>query len=83
MRYIRDFRVVVVVDVILSQEENSPEDPANPCVMYPTEEYSSYAECDDDYLRENIKEKRKKFFEFLDELDDISYRFKNEWKIGM
>ena len=41
-----------------SQEENSPEDPANPCVMYPTEEYSSYAECDDDYLREDIKEKR-------------------------
>ena len=64
MRFICDLSfvvvVVVVVDVILSQEENSPEDPANPCVMYPTEEYSSYAECDDDYLREDIKEKRKK-----------------------
>ena len=66
MRFIRDLSFVIVVvvvdvfDVILSQEENSPEDPANPCVMYPTEEYNSYAECDDDYLREDITEKRKK-----------------------
>ena len=34
-----------------SQEEYDPEDPANPCVNYPTEEYQSYAECDDHYVR--------------------------------
>ena len=34
-----------------SQEEYSPEDPANPCVNYPTEEYESYADCDDHFVR--------------------------------
>ena len=36
---------------LISQEEYSPEDPANPCVNYPTEEYASYADCDDHYVR--------------------------------
>ena len=36
---------------IISQEEYSPEDPANPCVNYPTEEYESYADCDDHFVR--------------------------------
>ena len=36
---------------ILRQEEYSPEDPANPCVNYPTEEYESYADCDDHFIR--------------------------------
>ena len=38
--------------LVFSQEEFSPEDPANPCVNYPTEEYSSYADCDDHFVRE-------------------------------
>ena len=39
---------------IFSQEEYSPEDPANPCVNYPTEEYESYADCDDHFVRRSL-----------------------------
>ena len=35
---------------IISQEEYSPEDPANPCAHYPTEQYESYADCDDHFV---------------------------------
>ena len=38
----------------ISQEEYSPEDPANPCVNYPTEEYESYADCDDHFVRKSL-----------------------------
>ena len=40
--------------MIFSQEEYSPEDPANPCVNYPTEEYESYADCDDHFVRKSL-----------------------------
>ena len=36
---------------LISQEEYAPEDPANPCVNYPTEEFESYADCDDHFVR--------------------------------
>ena len=37
-----------------SQEEYSPEDPANPCVNYPTKEYDSYTDCDDHFVRRSL-----------------------------
>ena len=37
-----------------SQEEYSPSDPAHPCVNYPTEEYHSYGECDDQFVRRSL-----------------------------
>ena len=39
---------------IISQEEYSPEDPANPCVNYPTEQYESYADCDEQFVRRSL-----------------------------
>ena len=39
---------------MFSQEEYSPEDPANPCVNYPTEQYESYADCDDQFVRRSL-----------------------------
>ena len=39
---------------MFSQEEYSPEDPANPCADYPTEEYESYADCDDHFVRRSL-----------------------------
>ena len=47
---------------IISQEEYSPEDPANPCVNYPTEEYESYADCDDHYVRSFLPPGLKPFW---------------------
>ena len=37
-----------------SQEEYSAEDPANPCVNYPTEHYESYADCDEQFLTRSL-----------------------------
>ena len=48
--------------VTFSQEEHSPEDPANPCVNYPTEEYSSYADCDDHFVRRSLPPGLKPFW---------------------
>ena len=48
--------------VTFSQEEYSPEDPANPCVNYPTEEYSSYTDCDDDFVRMSLPPGLKPFW---------------------
>ena len=48
--------------VTFSQEEYSPEDPANPCVNYPTEEYESYAECDDHFVRRSLPPGLKPFW---------------------
>ena len=45
-----------------SQEEYSPEDPANPCVNYPTEEYESYADCDDKFIRKFLPPGFKPFW---------------------
>ena len=45
-----------------SQEEYSPEDPANPCVNYPTEEYESYADCDDHFVRSFLPPGLKPFW---------------------
>ena len=39
---------------IFSQEEYSPEDLANPCVNYPTEQYESYADCDEQFVRRSL-----------------------------
>ena len=32
----------------------SPEDPAHPCVEYPTQRFRSYAECDEDFVRRSL-----------------------------
>ena len=47
---------------IISQEEYSPEDPANPCADYPTEEYESYADCDDHFVRTSLPPGLKPFW---------------------
>ena len=47
---------------MFSQEEYSPEDPANPCADYPTEEYESYADCDDHFVRKSLPEGLKPFW---------------------
>ena len=47
---------------LISQEEYSPEDPANPCVNYPTEEYESYADCDDQFVRKSLPPGLKPFW---------------------
>ena len=47
---------------IISQEEYSPEDPVNPCVNYPTEEYESYADCDDHFVRSFLPPGLKPFW---------------------
>ena len=62
-----------------SQEEYSPEDPANPCVNYPTEEYSSYADCDDEFVRRSLPPGLKPFWtvDNISEATDIFY-FDNE-----
>ena len=54
--------------IIPSQEEFSPSDPANPCVNYPTEEYHSYGECDDQFVSSSLPPDLKPFWA----VDDIS-----------
>ena len=60
---------------MISQEEYSPEDPANPCVNYPTEEYESYADCDDDFVRRSLPPGFKPFWtvDNLSEATDTFY----------
>ena len=57
----------------ISQEEYSPEDPANPCVNYPTEEYESYADCDDHFVKISLSPGLKPFWtvENISEATDI------------
>ena len=62
---------------IFSQEEYSPEDPANPCVNYPTEEYESYADCDDHFVRSFLPPGLKPFWT----VDNIS-EATNEYHVG-
>ena len=72
---------------VISQEEYSPEDPANPCVNYPTEEYQSYADCDDHFVRKSLPSELRPFWTVdnigeatsyydgqLSEKDDFTYR---------
>ena len=47
---------------MISQEQYSPEDPANPCVNYPTEQYESYADCDDQFVRRSLPPGLKPFW---------------------
>ena len=65
---------------ITSQEEYSPEDPANPCVNYPTEEYESYADCDDHFVRRILPPGLKPFWT-VDNISDATDNFYLENKI--
>ena len=56
------FFVPPPIESIASQEEYDPGDPANPCVNYPTEEYDSYADCDEDFLRKSLPPDLKPFW---------------------
>ena len=64
-----------------SQEEYSPEDPANPCANYPTEKYSSYADCDDDFIRRYLTPGFKPFWSVddLSETENVMSLAKNVW----
>ena len=65
---------------ILSQEEYSPEDPANPCVNYPTEEYESYADCDDHFVRTFLPPGLKPFWT-VDNISEATDTFYLENKL--
>ena len=54
--------------VSVSQEQYDSEDPANPCANYPTEEFSSYADCDDQFVKRSLPPGLKPFWA----VDDIS-----------
>ena len=56
------FECSVLLTFNFSQEEYSPEDPANPCADYPTEEYESYADCDDHFVRSFLPPGLKPFW---------------------
>ena len=47
---------------MFSQEEYSPEDPANPCLNYPTEQYESFADCDEQFVRRSLPPGLKPFW---------------------
>ena len=59
---------------IFSQEEYSPEDPANPCADYPTEEYESYADCDDHFVRSFLPPGLKPFWT-VDNISEATDKF--------
>ena len=65
----------------LSQEEYSPEDPANPCTNYPTGKYSSYADCDDDFVRRYLTPGFKHFWSVddLSETKNVMSLARNVW----
>ena len=63
-----------------SQEEYSPEDPANPCVNYPTEEYESYADCDDQFVRKSLPPGLKPFWT-VDNISEATDTFYLENKL--
>ena len=46
----RSFKIFFVV----RQQHNSPADQTSNCVNYPTEEYDSYADCDEDFVRRSL-----------------------------
>ena len=65
---------------LISQEEYSPEDPANPCVNYPTEEYESYADCDDQFVRSFLPPGLKPFWT-VDNISEATYTFSLEYNL--
>ena len=65
---------------IISQEEYSPEDPANPCVNYPTEEYESYADCDDQFVRTFLPPGLKPFWT-VDNISEATNAFDLEYAL--
>ena len=65
---------ITIIIIIYSQEEYSPEDPANPCVNYPTEEYESYAECDDHFVRRSLPPGLKPFWT-VDNISEATNNF--------
>ena len=75
--------------MIISQEEYSPDDPANPCVNYPTEEYESYADCDDHFVRSFLPPGLKPFWtvdnisEATDTFDIYSEDFRTYDNLGI
>ena len=67
---------------VYSQEEYSPEDPANPCANYPTEEYSSYSDCDDDFVRRALPPGLKPFWT-VDNISEATNTFSMNMKRQM
>ena len=65
---------------IFSQEEYSPEDPVNPCVNYPTEEYESYAECDDHFIRRFLPPGLKPFWN-VDNISEATDTFTLDYEL--
>ena len=65
---------------MISQEEYSPEDPANPCVNYPTEEYESYADCDDHFVRTFLPPGLKPFWA-VDNISEATDTFSLEYEL--
>ena len=65
---------------MISQEEYSPEDPANPCVNYPTEEYESYADCDDQFVRKSPPPGLKPFWT-VDNISEATNTFDLEYDL--
>ena len=65
---------------MISQEEYSPEDPANPCVNYPTEEYESYADCDDHFVRSSLPPGLKPFWT-VDNISEATNTFEMEYNL--
>ena len=65
---------------MISQEEYSPEDPANPCVNYPTEEYESYADCDDHFVRSFLPPGLKPFWT-VDNISEATDTFYTNYDI--
>ena len=57
-----------------SQEEYFPDDPANPCANYPTKEYSSYADCDDEFVRRSLPPGLKPFWT-VDNISEATHIF--------
>ena len=69
-----DYASMIDYFVSLSQEEYDPEDPDNPCTNYPTEEFSSYADCDDHFVTRSLPPGLKPFWA-VDNLSEASSVF--------
>ena len=65
-----------------SQEEVSPEDPNNACTNYPTEKYSSFTDCDDDFVRRYLPPGFKPFWavDNTSEADDTISMASDVWR---
>ena len=71
-------RVVIIFkslfNIISSQEQYDPDDPANPCTNYPTEEFSSYADCDDHFVKRSLPPGLKPFWA-VDNISEATNRY--------